>query len=321
MTFLEFMKPQLVLVLSLLCLNASLGAAPAGSPETGVLILAHGHKEDWNRQIEELTVHLPFPTAVAFGMAHKNAIAEGVAVLEAKGVRRIVVVPLYVSSFSPIIRASAYLLGLRQQAPPELEMFNTMSHGLQDPHAGHGDSGPTDLSPLRSRIPIHMTSALDDHPLVARILLDRAQSISKNPASETVILVAHGPNGDSDNRLCLEKMAGLADFVRDQGGFLKVEAVTMRDDARSEVRQRAVADLRSRVEAASRPGTALVVPVLLSRGGIETRLEQCLQGLRYRMPSQFLLPDPRIAEWIKEQVDTAARGQIVYQPPQSGKSH
>ncbi len=315
------MKLKLVLILSLLCLNAFLGAAPADSPETGVLILAHGHKEDWNRQIEELTAGLPFPTAVAFGMAHKNSIAESVAVLEAKGVRSIVVVPLYVSSFSPIIRASAYLLGLRRQAPPELEMFNNMRHGLQDPHAGHEGSEPLDLSPVRSRIPIHMTSALDDHPLVAQILLDRARSISKDPRKESVILVGHGPSGDADNRLCLEKMARLADFVRDRGGFLKVEAATMRDDAISEVRQRAVADLRTRVEAASRPGTALVVPVLLSRGGIETRLEECLRGLSYRMPSQFLLPDTRIAEWIKEQVDIAARGRIVYQPLLSDKSH
>src|SRR3989442_9151194 len=118
------MNLKLIIVLFFLCSNALLGAAPAGSLESGVLILAHGHKEDWNRQVEELTARLPFPTAVAFGMAHKNAIAGGISSLEERGVRNIVVIPLYVSSYSPIIRASAYLLGLRRQAPPELEMFN-----------------------------------------------------------------------------------------------------------------------------------------------------------------------------------------------------
>src|SRR3989442_4525961 len=110
------MKLKLIIVLSFLSPNAFLGAASAGSPESGVLILAHGHKQDWNRRIEELTAQLPFPTAVAFGMAHKNAIAEGVSSLEGRGVRSIVVIPLYVSSYSPIIRSSAYLLGLREQA-------------------------------------------------------------------------------------------------------------------------------------------------------------------------------------------------------------
>jgi hypothetical protein len=223
------------------------------------------------------------------------------------------VIPLYVSSYSPIIRASAYLLGLRQQAPPELEMFNTMSHGLQDPNAGHAADQPADLSPIRSHVPIYMTSALDDHPLVAEILLDRARSISERAGGETVILVAHGPNGDADNRLCLEKMDRLADFIRNHGGFHRVEAVTMRDDAPPAVRNQATAQLRSRVAAAARTGTALVVPVLLARGGVEDRLEESLQGLRYRIPDQFLLPDPRIAQWIREQVDASARGQATYQ--------
>ena len=49
------------------------------------------------------------------------------------------------------------------------------------------------------------------------------RSLLADPAAETVILVAHGPNGDADNRLCLEKMARLADFIRNRGGFRRVE--------------------------------------------------------------------------------------------------
>lgn len=275
---------------------------------TGVLILAHGHERDWNGQIEALASSLPFPVEVALGMAHRNAIAEGVRRLEQRGVRRIVAVPLYVSSYSSIIRASAYLLGVSADPPPELPLFNTMTHGLQDPHVGHppGDAAP-DLSPIRSAVPVLMTSALDDHPLVAEILLDRARSISVTPRRETVFLVAHGPESEADDRLWRKAMTRLADRVRAGGDFGAVEAVTVMDNAPESVRSEAAARLRAGVERASRGGSALVVPVLLSRGGIEEGLRHRLEGLSYRMSERFLLPDPRITDWVKQQVASATR--------------
>ena len=294
-----------ILALALLVSGARAGDL-AESRRTGVLILAHGHERDWNHQVEVLASSIPFPVEVALGMAHRVAIAEAVRRLEEKGVARIVVVPLYVSSYSAIIRASAYLLGVSQDAPPELQMFNTMVHGLQDPHAGHAAGGlTTDLSPVRIEVPVFMTSALDDHPLVAEILLDRARSISKSPGKESVLLVGHGPGGESDDRLWQAKMKRLADLVRAKGGFADSEVVTLMDDAPESVKAVATARLRASVEKASRFGVALVIPVLLSRGGIEEGLRERLQGLPYRIPEQFLLPDARIADWVKQQVSAA----------------
>jgi sirohydrochlorin ferrochelatase len=282
------------------------------SAEVGVLILAHGHEQEWNRQVHQLASSLPFPTAVALGMAHRNTIAQAVSRLEREGVRHIVAVPLYVSSYSPIVRSSAYLLGLSHEAPLELAEFNSMRHGLQDPHAEHG--GAADVSPIQSRVPICMTSALDDHPLVAQILLARARSISRKPEKERVILVAHGPVSEADNKLWLQKMARLADFIQKDSRFSRVEVATLMDDAAVELRDRATAKLRAQVKEASEQGEALVVPVLLSRGGIEDRLEKRLRGLKYRMPAQFLLPDPRIGEWVKEQVEMAIAGKLTTKP-------
>ncbi|MBI2821841.1 MAG: hypothetical protein HYX74_06410 [Acidobacteria bacterium] len=304
------MKYWLRLLVLLACI---LFVAAAASPSlerqtTGVLILAHGHEAEWNRQVEALAARLPFPAEVALGMAHKKTIEAGIERLEKRGVRAIVAVPLYVSSYSPIIRASAYLLGLAGPPPPELEMFNTMAHGLQDPHPAHAVEGHRlDLSPIRSTVPVFMTSALDDHPLVAQILLDRAGSISRDPERETVFLVAHGAVSEADDRLWQQKLARLAGVMRHRGGFSGVETLTVMDDAPATVRDRATARLRAQVQAASRSGTALVVPVLLSRGGIEEGLRKRLAGLDYRMPEQFLLPDPRIADWVRQQVEGAVR--------------
>jgi len=44
----------------------------------------------------------------------------------------------------------------------------------------------------------------------------------------------------------------------------------------------------------------LIVPLLLSYGGIETGIRKRLDGLDYAMSPQALLPDARLARWITE---------------------
>jgi hypothetical protein len=76
-----------------------------------------------------------------------------------------------------------------------------------------------------------MMPALNRHPLVGTMLADRARSISKTPASEAVILVAHGPVPDEDNRRWLDDMAVLAEQVQATAPFASVDSspyVTMR---------------------------------------------------------------------------------------------
>ena len=73
----------------------------------------------------------------------------------------------------------------------------------------------------------------------------------------------------------------------------------MRDDAPEAVQARATAELRTVVEDAVREGkSVLIVPLLLSYGGIEVGIRERLEGLPYRMPLQALLPDPRLSQWV-----------------------
>ena len=44
-----------------------------------------------------------------------------------------------------------------------------------------------------------MGGALDHDPVVAEILLSRARAISRDPRSEVVVVVAHGPTSDEEN--------------------------------------------------------------------------------------------------------------------------
>ncbi len=286
------------------------------SSKTGILILAHGGDKNWNAQVEKVADALrkTNPVEVAFGMATKRTIQRGIDALIADGVEEIVAVPLFVSSNSTVITSTEFLLGVRAEAPAALAVFAKMDHGSHGggdaAHASH-TTGAVDLDPMtpvKSKVPIKMTSALNAHPVVADILLSRAQEISKTPANEVVILVAHGPVSDETNRLWLNDMAKLADMINVKSNFARIDYLTVRDDAPEPIRSQATAELRAVVQKAlDEKRSVLVVPVLLSYGGIEKGIRNRLEGLDYTMSLHAILPDERLADWMRESVQAAAK--------------
>jgi sirohydrochlorin cobaltochelatase len=290
---------------------AFLTSGSALAQTRGVLLLAHGGSEQWNAQVMKLAgdVDEMMPTEVAFGMATRANIQRAVDRLHSRGADEIVAVPLFVSSWSSVITSTEYLLGQRPEAPPELAIYARMNHGARasggnhegshggDDHAAHAAVDPR--SPVVLPVPVRMTRALNDHPIVAAILADRARSISRDPEHEAVVIVAHGPVGDEENRRWLSDMASLADRVRVAASFPAVEYLTLRDDAPKPVRDQATAELRAVVTKHLDAGRrVLIVPLLVSFGGIEKGLRERLEGLAYTMPAAALVPDDRLVDWV-----------------------
>jgi sirohydrochlorin ferrochelatase len=250
----------------------------------GVLVIAHGGTNQWNGTVRKTVgkARVDSPTEIALGMGMHDGevrrLRQIVDRLERKGISRIVVVPLFVSSHSEVFRQYEYLLGLREK--PEW------------PEAG---------APLALEVPVTMGRALDDDPLVADVLTERATALSRAPERETVILVAHGPNAEADNRLWLQAMESVATTVKERGNFRDVQVFTMRDDAEKAVRDQAQQALRKAVAAAGRDGRALVVPVLIAQGGVERKIPKMLTGLSYAYDGQTLLPHHKLVEWIARQ--------------------
>ncbi|HKR10618.1 MAG TPA: CbiX/SirB N-terminal domain-containing protein [Pyrinomonadaceae bacterium] len=278
---------------------------------TGILLLAHGGRQGWNDEVNKLVAHLDktMPTEVAFGMASKRSIQPAIDRLIARDVREIVAVPLFISSHSSVITSTQFLLGHRAEAPADLAMFAKMDHHTPQndhPTAMHASFDPT--TPVKSPVPIRMTAALDRHHLVADILLSRAQSISREPAREVVVVVAHGPVSDDNNNLWLADMGVLVERMRAASGFKRIERLTVRDDAKEPVRSQATAELRKVVErAVGEQNKVLIVPLLLSYGGIEEGVRKRLEGLNYEMSAQGLLPDERLARWVLLMVEESAK--------------
>lgn len=297
----------------------------------GILLMAHGGSVNkWNDEVLKIAqrVNETMPTEVAFGMASKRTIQDAVDKLVARGVREIVAVPLFISSHSSVITSTQYLLGLRPDAPPDLAIFARMNHShgaqssQQSSHDAHGSGAhnspashaaantpgiafdPT--TPVKSPVPIRMTAALDRHPMVADILLERAREISREPAGETLVVVAHGPVPEDDNARWLADMKSLVELMRPRSSYKRIEYLTVRDDAPDPVRAQATAELRRIVERATKEGNrVLIVPLLLSYGGIEEGVRKRLEGLNYEMSKQGLLPDERLARWVLSSAQNA----------------
>jgi sirohydrochlorin cobaltochelatase len=277
-------KPSFAVLLAAgLCVSA-LGGVQAA--DTAVLIMAHGGSPLWNKTVTETVqkADIPYPTRIYFGMGHTREEADRLQAtlrsLDRKGTRRIIVVPLLVSSYSEIYRQWRYLLGI------------DVNPGFNVP-----------LFPIEKRSEIQFSEPFNDDPIIGLIVLDRAREISQDPQEETVFLVAHGPNDNEDNVKWLRMLQRLGKGIQERGRFKNVEGVTLRDDAPEEVRAQAIAHLRARVEAVSREGgKALVIPLLMAPGGIENKIGVALKGLVYTLNAKVLLPDHRVSQWIRSKI-------------------
>ena len=284
------MVPGRLLIAAILVCTLGAGAIA----KDGVLLLAHGTHgaahgahaapTPWNENVEQVAaaVATKYPVEIAFGMAEAASIQAAIERLEAQGVTRIAAVPLFVSSHSPIIGNTRYILG------------------LQDSLARH--TSLTSLPRAQIKAKVAMSGALDAHPLVSEILLDRARAHTKDAAETAVVLIAHGPNAEEENRLWLREMASHAAYMRKNGGYAAVAHLTHRNDASAGIKAKARAAFRQEVSANGKTKEVVVVPLLMSAGGIEDQVRGDLDGIPHTFAAP-LLPHPNIAAWVEDQAE------------------
>ena len=303
--------PAIILIFGTLSMHAQ---------DTGVLIMAHGGSEEWNQHVKDAADPLEedYPVEFAWGMANYVTLQKSINRLEEQGVTEIITVPLFISSYSPIIRQNAYLFGLRDsladRAMPLMhhteEYVEMTGAEVDSSDYMHNMLMPPNLQPLEIEAEITMTSALDDHDVVAQILRDRILALSDNPSNETVLLAAHGPGQESDNIKWIENMESLSRKVQQlqkkQGeAFKQIFALTVRDDAEDRIFNQAKQHLRAMVRQANQFGDVIVVPLFLSSGGREQAIAERLEGLDFKWSGQTLLPDDKISDFLVNSVEKA----------------
>jgi sirohydrochlorin ferrochelatase len=257
---------------------------------------------------------------IALGMSDPVTLQAGLDKLAARGVKRVVAVPLFVHSRSEVLDQTRYTLGLSDKPSEVLraaaEAMLAMHAKMRMDPAAHGGTMAAmahhmfSLERVKTKLPISLTPALDEDPLVSRILLERARALSRDPRTETVVLAAHGPVDDAAVPAWNAALAHHAAYIKKKGGFKAVETALLRDDAAPPVRAAAVNAMRAKVAAGSKGGRVLLVPVLIARGGIEGKFARDLKGLKYAWDGKTLMPHDGFAAWVLKRAADAA-----------GKSH
>ena len=96
-------------------------------------------------------------------------------------------------------------------------------------------------------------------------------------------------------------MASHAQVLR-RAGFRDVQVLTHRYDAAPEVKAAARDAFRATVAEGAREDHVVVVPLLLSAGGVERQVEADLAELEYRF-AHPLMPHALIERWVATQLE------------------
>lgn len=309
--------PRRVAALAALLLSAVLSActstpvaeartepvAVAASPgDYGVLVMAHGGPAEWESEVDAALAPLrdEFPLQIAYGMADAASLQEGVAALERQGAERIGVVRLFISGESWYDR-TRQIFGLAPGAPDREQAAKSAAH---DAHAGHGMR--MEFWRLDSDAEFAIShDGLADAEEMGQVLVERARALSRDPATEDVLVLAHGPGDDAENRRWLTRIDARADAVRQALPFRRVQVMTLREDW-PEKREAAQAQVREFVARAGREGgTAIVIPYRVQGFGPYAKV---LDGLEYVSDGRGLVPHPRVADWVRREAEALRDG-------------
>lgn len=278
--------------------------------ELGVLLLAHGAGEEWNKAVTDAFAKTggAYKRELVFGMGSAPDIQKSVDHLQVLGVRAIVVVPLFLSSHSEMYRHLEYVLGLRDE--PDVLFWFLMGRNASDGggHGGHGSSGSF-FERVRFSVPYRVASSMDYDSIIAEILADRLKGVAPDAS---VFLFAHGPITAEDNA---EWLADLSRYERHLSGKFpqsRFFGMTWRDDAPPFIREPAIQKIQDAVSREIAEGRRVVVlPFLLASDGREAEIKTMLRdcGACSIIP-QTILPHPAISRYIMKKIDYE-RMQIV----------
>lgn len=288
--------PARLLLFLLLCLGLGGPATAAADDGFGVLVMAHGGDQTWNGQVKAMLEPLQrdYRLEIAFGMADPGKIQAAVSRLERLGVKRIGVIRLFISGESWRVR-TGQILGIIPGAPPRP---SGADHQGDQAHGGHDMS----LWRIESNATFAMSKdGLSDASEMEAVLAERVRALSTDPARESILILAHGPEDDAENARWIEAIDARSRAVRALAPFRDVQIATLREDW-PEKRSQSVARIRAFVEQGSKDGgSVLVVPYRVSGFGPYARV---LEGLSYKADGRGLLPSEHVAQWVRRTAET-----------------
>ena len=281
--------------------------APVAAGEIGVVIMPHGSTQPWNDAVETTIQPLmgKYSIEMAYGMGDPHIIQDAVSRLEQRGIRRIVFVRMYALD-NHMKALTDYILGLSAHSPAN-------PHG-----SGHG-SGASAPPQVRTATLFSTFGGYEQNPEIAVVLHKRIAELSKDPANETVLLLAHGEGTEEGNDKWLSVMNQNIERLRQDPHCAKLKAIkalTVREDWPKE-REKAVAAVRATIDEASKQGRVLVIANRLYGSGPYKKM---LAGLNFELNEKGLV-DPVLTRWLEDGLTRMTAELIPSKSEQSAYAH
>lgn len=252
--------------------------------ESFVLNTVHSMKSEIKKNYE-----------VSFGMWESHCFDLSIKKLKAtmaaqgKTLDHLIVFPLFISSHSSVIEMQKYIF--KKRADRVLEIPNVHQTTFEGK--------------------ITYMNAFDYDPHISMILANRTHHLVHMAKEEgfaqknmELVLVMHGPVEDDAN---IEWMKMGERYNRDISYLFpmaKAHVVSLRDDADDEVRNRATLELRQIVSNAEAQGRMpLILPLLISKGGIDKGIIKRLEGLNYVWSGESIFPDTKLRDVILHRLE------------------
>lgn len=283
-----------VVALMLVCLPGA-GVAQA-APEIGVLIVAHGAPmPEWNKlplalgaEVEKQLVAEGGKMTAAIAMLEfaKPSVVDVVKQFEEQGITKIVAIPLFIAPSGHSVYDVPCVLGI------------AYDRATMDTLAGEG------AEIVRSDAAIILTQPLAEGDVLPQVMLERAKEVSRAPAEEAVIVLAHGDPGfspqwdDLTSRVC-EKL-------ETEGGFASVSSALIGMGMGSEFSHSALPVLKEAAEAGNR---VIVVGLYVGMSGdgyARRARKQLPKGTEIVGTKSGTLPHALVVEWVIETAKAAA---------------
>ena len=263
----------------------------ADQPDFGLLLMAHGGTEEWNEAVLQATAEVTskYPVEVAFGMADAGSLERSVRRLEKLGVKDVGVVRMFVSGESWYERTQQ-ILGTVEGAPQKDTSENPKSTFM-----------PMGFWKIETDINFYISEdGLADATEMDEVIVSRIRRLSRDPAREVAIIIAHGTGSDEEDSRWVEKITQRTDLAKSTLSLHDVKVFTLREDWFAK-RGEAENNIRSYIEEASRMGLkSLVIPFRVHGFGPYTRV---LEGLDYRADKLGLLPHQNVNLWVANQAE------------------
>jgi len=140
-------------------------------------------------------------------------------------------------------------------------------------------------------VPLRLASSPADDPVLADVMMSRAQAISRTPSDEMVVIVGYG--ADDNGTPWSVNLAPTAQRLNQARRFASIFLVK---PAHTEAEQQQVRLVLEKFAGSQK--RILVVSLLTPPSGGDLNLMQSLQGYSYDVATSGAISDPRLVDWL-----------------------